>query len=222
MSICSIKKRTNKNTELTFNPPPYPQGSGKKTLPPPPSSPRCPQAASSGSDHPCAPTAPSEAVVAVFTHGRPQETQRLPSGAWSHHPWSPPRPPRSAKLCSADSPLRRGGSRGDLARDTPPLPRNSPTRQGQGRPSSRRRLKRPLDLQAGAGPRRERGGGRNEKAPVQLVPPGDSVSPSPPSKADNTGSCENWRGHRSRGHRTKSRRRPGRKTALPLPNRTQT
>lgn len=109
MSICSIKKRTNKNTELTFNPPPYPQGSGKKTLPPPPSSPRCPQAASSGSDHPCAPTAPSEAVVAVFTHGRPQETQRLPSGAWSHHPWSPPRPPRSAKLCSADSPLRRGG-----------------------------------------------------------------------------------------------------------------
>lgn len=77
---------------------------------------------------PLRPAAPLEAGV-VSTHGLPGAG---PDRARSHHSWVPgaPRgPPRSAELCWADS--GAGGRRGTLPGHA------SPTRQGQGRPSSR-------------------------------------------------------------------------------------
>lgn len=74
------------------------------------------------------PTAPLEAAV-VFTHGLPREPGRAGPGR-------PAGPRRSAELCCADS---HAGGRGGPCPATPPLLRSSPTRRGQGRPSSRGR-----------------------------------------------------------------------------------
>lgn len=83
----------------------------------------------------CAPTAPLQAVV-MLTHGPAGDRELLRGRAWAHHPWVPGRPTGTAALSGTlpSGQLRQGSRCGDLARDTPPLPRNSSTRQGQGRP----------------------------------------------------------------------------------------
>lgn len=82
-------------------------------------------------------------------------------------PLGPRRPTEAAELSGTlpNGQLRRGNRCGDLAWDAPPLPRNSPTRQGQGRPSSRCRPRRSLDTQArGRAPGRRGRHGRGHPA----------------------------------------------------------
>lgn len=116
---------------------------------------------------------------------------------------------------------------GDLARDTPPLPRHSPIRWGQGRSSPRHGPDGPWTYRPGVGPQKGRRGARPKREASGVAGPpeagwlggqlslGNSVFPHPQSnEADNTGSRENWRGNRSRGlHsarcQTASTSRPG-------------
>lgn len=93
----------------------------------------------------------------------------LQSRVCSHHPRAG-RPTEAAALGGTWRATARVGPKrlhwgsrcGDLARDPPPLPRNSPTPRGQGRPSSRRRPWRPSDPQA---PARVPEGARRPKWP---------------------------------------------------------
>lgn len=183
----------------------------------------------------------------LCTHALPQETRGSSrAGPALIPPGQAPRRGRGARWNLASDSLRgpHWGSRcGDLARDTPPLPRNGPTPRGQGRPSPRRRHRRPLDPQARAlvpeGARRPQwpGGPRSAAATRSLrcraateagnsgeqLPPGTESSHPQPGEADNTGSRENWRGKRSRELRTAPcagpRRQSGGQTALPPPKR---
>lgn len=67
----------------------------------------------------------------MFLHTVPQ---RLPSGASPHHPG----PRRDRRAPRRSVPGVGETPRGPLSRTRLPSPRNSPTRRGQGRPSSRR------------------------------------------------------------------------------------
>lgn len=116
-------------------------------------------------------------------------------------------------------------------------PQQQPTRHGQGRPSSRRRPRQPLDPQA-RGPASEearrlqrrpaRRGPRPEQQASGVARPltlGDSVSNNPlgpqfplvPNKADNTSSREKKREDRTHRLRTVPGTRPRQKAALPPP-----
>lgn len=68
---------------------------------------------------------------------RSRRRQGAPPGqGLGSSPLGPGRPTGAAALSGTlpSGQLRQGSRCGDLARDTPPLPRNSSTRQGQGRP----------------------------------------------------------------------------------------